>query len=79
MKNIVLSFILLSLCAALNAQTADFIQTLLKTPAVNYAQTARFVLKAAEVTGFYDKTNGQDTIYCCNIRCLYGIILLKRR
>jgi hypothetical protein len=44
--------LILFLPAALNAQTADRIQTLLQTPAVSYAQAARFVLEAADVTGF---------------------------
>jgi len=61
-KSISITILLLSLCAALNAQTADEIQTLLETPAVSYAQAARFVLEAAEVTGSYDKTSGQDAM-----------------
>jgi hypothetical protein len=44
--------LILFLPVALNAQTADRIQTLLQTPAVSYAQAARFVLEAADVTGF---------------------------
>jgi outer membrane protein OmpA-like peptidoglycan-associated protein len=60
-KNISITILLLIfLCAALNAQTADEIQTLLQTPAVSYAQAARFVLEAADVTDAYDKTGGQD-------------------
>jgi len=63
-KNISITFFLLFLCAALraplHAQTADEIQTLLQTPAVSYAQAARFVLEAADVNGPYDKTSGQD-------------------
>jgi outer membrane protein OmpA-like peptidoglycan-associated protein len=59
-KSISITFILLFTCAALYAQTADEIQTLLKTPAVSYAQAARFVLEAADVKGPYDKTSGQD-------------------
>jgi len=54
------------LCAAfyapLHAQTAEEIQTLLQTPAISYAQAARFVLEAADVSGSYDKTNGQDAV-----------------
>jgi len=57
------SYILLFLCAALHAplhaQTADRIQTLLQTKAVSYGQAARFVLEAADVTGF-DSTSEQD-------------------
>jgi len=60
MKNISITFFLLFLCTALHAQTADEIQTLLKTPAVSYEQAARFVLEAADVKGAYDKTSGQD-------------------
>jgi len=59
-KSISITVFLLFLCAALNAQTADEIKTLLETPAVSYAQAARFVLEAAEVNGSYDKTSGQD-------------------
>jgi hypothetical protein len=61
-KNIILTIFFLLLCAALNAQTADEIQTLMQTPAVSYAQAARFVLEAAEVTGSYDKKSGQDAV-----------------
>jgi len=61
-KNISITIFLLILCATLNAQTADEIQTLLKTPAVSYAQAARFVLEAADVTGSYDKASGQDAM-----------------
>jgi hypothetical protein len=59
-KSISLLIFLLSLPAALNAQTADEMQALLQTPAVSYEQAARFVLEAADVTGSYDKTSGQD-------------------
>ena len=59
-KNISITFFLLFFCALLNAQTADEIQALLQTPAVSYAQAARFVLEAADVNGPYDKTSGQD-------------------
>ncbi|WP_461255516.1 OmpA family protein [Treponema sp. R80B11-R83G3] len=66
MKNISITIFLLIICAALNAplhaQTADEIQTLLKTQAVSYAQAARFVLEAADVSGDYDKTSGQDAV-----------------
>jgi len=66
MRNIRLNFFLILLSvvshAILHAQTADEIQTLLKTPAVNYAQAARFVLEAADVKGHYDKTSGQDAV-----------------
>jgi len=55
-----LTIFLLSLCAVINAQTTDEIQTLLQTPAVSYGQAARFVLEAADVKGSYDKTNEQD-------------------
>jgi len=58
-KTITVTFLLLIICAALNAQTADFIQTLLKTQAVSYSQAARFILEAADVSG-YNKTSGQD-------------------
>ena len=61
-RNINITFFLFILCATLNAQTADEIQTLLQTPAVSYAQAARFVLEAADVTGSYDKISGQDAI-----------------
>jgi len=59
-KNISLTIFLLITCAVLNAQTLDEIQTLLQTPTVSYAQAARFVLEAADVTVPYDKTNGQE-------------------
>ena len=62
MKNICLTFFLLLIPAALHAQTADFIQTLLKTQAVSYEQAARFVLEAADVSGPYNKANGQDAM-----------------
>ena len=61
-KNISITFFLLFLCAALYAQTAEEIQTLLQTPAISYAQAARFVLEAADVSGSYDKTSGQDAV-----------------
>jgi outer membrane protein OmpA-like peptidoglycan-associated protein len=61
-KSVIKTIFLLILCATLHAQTADEIQTLLKTPAVSYAQAARFVLEAADVTGSYDKANGQDAM-----------------
>jgi len=65
-RNKSITFFLLFICAALhaplNAQTADFIQTLLQTKAVSYEQAARFVLEAADVTDSYDKTNGHDAI-----------------
>jgi len=60
MKNIILTFFLLFTCAVINAQTLDEIQTILKTPAVSYAQAASFVLEAADVTGSYDKTSEQE-------------------
>jgi hypothetical protein len=59
LKNINLTFFLLLTCAAINAQTTDEIQTLLKTPAVSYEQAARFVLEAADITVSYDKTSEQ--------------------
>ena len=58
--NFVICYLLFVICTPLHAQTADFIQTLLQTPAVSYGQAARFVLEAADVKGHYDKTNGQD-------------------
>ncbi|WP_461253169.1 OmpA family protein [Treponema sp. R8-4-B8] len=61
-KNVIITIFLLIICAALHAQTADEIQTYLKTPAVSYAQAARFVLEAADVTGDYDKKDGQDAV-----------------
>jgi len=61
-RSISIIFFLLILCATLNAQTADEIQTLLQTSAVSYAQAARFVLEAADVKGHYDKTSGQDAV-----------------
>jgi hypothetical protein len=61
-KNISITIFLLFLCAALNAQTADEMQMLLQTPAVSYSQAARFVLEAADVSDYYDKTNGQDAM-----------------
>jgi len=61
-KSVITTIFLLILCSALNAQVADEIQTLLKTPAVSYAQAARFVLEAADVTGVYDKKDGQDAV-----------------
>jgi len=60
-KNISLTIFLLFICAALQAQTADLIQTLLQTQAVSYAQAAGFVLEAADLSGF-DKTSGQDAL-----------------
>jgi outer membrane protein OmpA-like peptidoglycan-associated protein len=60
-KRLRLTFFLLLPCAALHAQTADVIQTLLQTPAVTYAQAADFVLEAADVTGF-DKTDENDSL-----------------
>jgi len=62
MKKVMLTIILLFIRAAINAQTADEIQTLLQTPAVSYAQAARFVLEAAEVEGSYGKTSGQEAM-----------------
>jgi len=59
-KCAITTIFLLILCAALHAQTADEIQTLLKTPTVSYAQASRFVLEAADVEGAYDKKNPQD-------------------
>jgi len=59
-KSIWLTFFLLMIGSMLYAQTADEIQTLLTTSAVSYAQAARFVLEAADVSGSYDKTSGQD-------------------
>jgi len=61
-KSISLTIFLLLISAAINAQTADEIQALLETPAVSYEQAARFVLEAADVTGSYDKTSGQDAM-----------------
>jgi len=60
-KNIIITFFLLLLYATINAQTLDEIQTLLQTPAISYAQAARFVLEAADVTG-YDKTSEQGAM-----------------
>ena len=57
-----LTVFLLFFSALLHAQTADEVQTLLKTPAVSYAQAARFVLEAADVTGSFDKKNPQDAL-----------------
>jgi len=59
-KNISMTIFLLFLCAAINAQTTDEIQTLLQTPVVSYAQAARFVLEAADVKIPYDNTGEQD-------------------
>jgi len=53
-------FLFIALHAPLHAQTADFIQTLLQTPVVSYAQAARFVLEAAEVNGSYDTTQSAE-------------------
>jgi len=61
-KNIGITFFMFFICVVLNAQTADFIQTFLKIPAVSYEQATRFVLEAADVTGSYDKKNGQDVV-----------------
>jgi hypothetical protein len=53
-----LAFLLLLLPAALHAQSvAEEMQTLLQSPAVSYAQAARFVLEAA---GAYNATDAQD-------------------
>jgi len=54
-KSISITFFLLFLCATLNAQTADEIQTLLQTPAVSYAQAARFVLEGIKINNFQGK------------------------
>jgi len=56
-KSIALSFLLLSAVShtALHAQTADEIQTLLQTPAVSYAQAARFVLEGMKINNFQEK------------------------
>jgi outer membrane protein OmpA-like peptidoglycan-associated protein len=48
--------------ALLNAQTADFIQTLLQTRVVSYGQAASFVLEAADVKGSYNKADEQDAL-----------------
>jgi hypothetical protein len=61
-KSISLTIILLITCAAIHAQTPNEFQTLLQTPAVTYAQAARFVLEAADVTGSYDKTSEQGAM-----------------
>jgi hypothetical protein len=61
-KSASLTLFLLFISAALNAQTADEIQTLLETPAVSYEQAARFVLEAADLTGSYDETSGQESM-----------------
>jgi len=61
-KNIIITFFLLIICATLHAQVADEVQELLKTSAVSYAQAARFVLEAADVTGSFDKKNPQDAL-----------------
>jgi hypothetical protein len=61
-KSISLLIFLLFISAALNAQTADEIQTLLETPVVSYEQAVCFVLEAADVTG-YDKTSGQEAAH----------------
>jgi len=60
MKKIIISFFLLLISAAINAQTADEIQTLLETPAVSYEQAARFVLEAADVIISYGKSSDLD-------------------
>ncbi|MDR0503793.1 MAG: hypothetical protein LBH16_10795 [Treponema sp.] len=51
-----------SLCAPdlLNAQTAGEIETLIKTKTVTYAQAARFVLEAADVSGSYDRSSPEQ-------------------
>jgi hypothetical protein len=51
-KQVSLTIFLLFFPALLNAQTADFIQTLLQSTAVSYSQALRFVLEAADVTSF---------------------------
>jgi len=61
-KNIIITFFLLFISAAIHAQTSNEFQNLLKTSAVTYAQAASFVLEAADVTGAYDKTSEQDVI-----------------
>jgi hypothetical protein len=63
-KNILifLTAFLLFFPSLLHAQTLDEFQTLLKNPIINYAQAARFVLEAADVTGSYDKTSEQDAM-----------------
>jgi len=50
------------MCAMLHAQTADEIQTLLKTPIVNYSQAANFVLEAADLKDLYNKADEQFAI-----------------
>jgi len=60
LKNISMTIFLLFLCAVINAQTTDEIQTLLQTPAVSYGQAARFVLEAADVKIPYDNTGEQE-------------------
>jgi len=62
-KNILLFLIaFLFISPALHSQTLDEIQTLLKNPIICYAQAARFVLEAADVQGFYDKTSEQGAM-----------------
>jgi hypothetical protein len=56
-----LAFLLLLLPAALHAQSAaEEMQTLLQSPAVSYAQAARFVLEAA---GAYDAAGAQGAAH----------------
>jgi len=54
-KNISIAFFLFFTSATLHAQTADEIQTLLQTPAVSYAQAARFVLEGMKINNFQGK------------------------
>ena len=49
-------FLLAAVPAFVAAQTANEIETLLETKAVNYGQAARFVLNAAEIDGFNRST-----------------------
>jgi len=55
MKNIIMTFLFLFACAALYAQTAQEMETLLETQAVNYAQVTRFVLEASETLATADQ------------------------
>jgi len=53
-KILVLMCLFLALPAFLHAQTAAEIEGLLETKAVSYGQAARFILEAADVSGFTD-------------------------
>jgi outer membrane protein OmpA-like peptidoglycan-associated protein len=61
-KHIKLTLLILFLPAALHAQSADRIQTLLQTAAVSYAQAASFVLEAAGIAGSHNETSEQDSL-----------------